>query len=37
VAVTGATTPTQTNPKYIVLTVSYDGTRYFISASGFNN
>ena len=37
VAVTGATTPTQTNPKYIVLTVAYDGTNYYISASGFNN
>ena len=37
VVVTGATTPTQTNPKYIILTVAYDGTNYYISGSGFNN
>ena len=39
---TSSTSGTQTNPKYIVLTVTYDAnppnsTRWFISASGFNN
>jgi hypothetical protein len=39
---TSGTIGTQTNPKYIVLTVTYDpnppnSTRWFISASGFNS
>ena len=37
VTTAGSLTVSQTNPKYIVLTVSYDGTNYYISASGFNN
>jgi hypothetical protein len=37
VTTTGSATVSQTNPKYILLTVTYDGTRYYISASGFNN
>jgi len=37
VTTSATTAPVQTNPKYIVLTIAYDGTNYYISGSGFNN
>jgi hypothetical protein len=37
VTTSSTTAPVQTNPKYIVLTIAYDGINYYISGSAFNN
>ena len=37
VSTTSGSPGAKTNPKYIILTVTYDGTNYYISASEFNN